>query len=340
MLAVISALREWRCYLEGSRFTIVTDHEPNTYLDSDRVAGHTIKRRARWLVESSSYEYTWRYRPGKVNVADPISCAPQHFAQICIPVSVQHLLKTKQQFSCGRNATLVACCALCCSSYSLRSRSCGHKTVPPTKANRDDALDRVEKEIAHDHAGTHDLWEGGDASVRMHEIELRDKDQDEILQFESNAIPTEDEQVVSHWIENEFVTQLLSAYRRTPFSQEYGNIIEWQRDKHGLCWSEKNQLIVPDDSDICKECIESVHSHPYAGHYGVNRALQQAKRSYYWPGLAKDVESFVSTCDSCQRVEARRQKPYGELQPLQIPGRRWESVSMDLITDLPQTKAG
>jgi hypothetical protein len=61
---------------------------------------------------------------------------------------------------------------------------------------------------------------------------------------------------------------------------------------------------------------------------------------YYWPGLAKDVESFVSTCDSCQRVKARRQKPYGELQPLQIPGRRWESVSMDLITDLPQTKLG
>jgi hypothetical protein len=55
MLAVISALREWRCYLEGSRFTIVTDHEPNTYLDSDRVAGHTVKRRVRWLVESSSF---------------------------------------------------------------------------------------------------------------------------------------------------------------------------------------------------------------------------------------------------------------------------------------------
>jgi hypothetical protein len=97
---------------------------------------------------------------------------------------------------------------------------------------------------------------------------------------------------------------------------------------------------VPDDSDIRKECIESVHSHPYAGHYGGNRTLQQAKQLYYWPGLAKDVESFVRACDSCQRVKARRQKPYGELQPLQIPGRRWESVSMDLIMDLPQTKAG
>jgi len=39
-------------------------------------------------------------------------------------------------------------------------------------------------------------------------------------------------------------------------------------------------------------------------------------------------------------MKAERQKPYGLLQPLQIPGRRWESVSMDLITDLPRTPDG
>ena len=46
MLAVICALREWRCYLEGAKFTIVTDHQPNTYLDVASSA-HTLKRRAR-----------------------------------------------------------------------------------------------------------------------------------------------------------------------------------------------------------------------------------------------------------------------------------------------------
>ena len=33
MLVVTCALREWRCYFEGARFTIVTDHQPNTYLE-------------------------------------------------------------------------------------------------------------------------------------------------------------------------------------------------------------------------------------------------------------------------------------------------------------------
>ncbi|KAL0048355.1 hypothetical protein WJX82_001521 [Trebouxia sp. C0006] len=35
MLAVISALRQWRCHLEGAKEVVVfTDHKPNTYLDS------------------------------------------------------------------------------------------------------------------------------------------------------------------------------------------------------------------------------------------------------------------------------------------------------------------
>ena len=31
LLAVIHALELWRCYLNGVKFTIVTDHSPNTF---------------------------------------------------------------------------------------------------------------------------------------------------------------------------------------------------------------------------------------------------------------------------------------------------------------------
>jgi len=35
LLAVISALQRWRCNLEGAKdVVVVTDHKPNTYLDS------------------------------------------------------------------------------------------------------------------------------------------------------------------------------------------------------------------------------------------------------------------------------------------------------------------
>jgi hypothetical protein len=34
MLGVIRALKTWRCYLEASDFTFVTDHCPNTLFDT------------------------------------------------------------------------------------------------------------------------------------------------------------------------------------------------------------------------------------------------------------------------------------------------------------------
>jgi hypothetical protein len=94
MLAVISALREWRCFLEGAHepFTLVTEHQPNVYLDSATNA-HTVHRRARWLSVSCGYNSKWCYRSGRENVADPISQAPQHFAHIFSLFSVAHCVE-------------------------------------------------------------------------------------------------------------------------------------------------------------------------------------------------------------------------------------------------------
>jgi hypothetical protein len=88
MLGVIGALREWRCYLEGRRFTIITDYKPKTELDTASNI-HTLKRRAHWLEESSGCEYVCRFRKGRINIVDPISRAPQHFTFLCGVVPVQ-----------------------------------------------------------------------------------------------------------------------------------------------------------------------------------------------------------------------------------------------------------
>ena len=86
--------------------------------------------------------------------------------------------------------------------------------------------------------------------------------------------------------------------------------------------------------------FESVNVHPFSGHWGLSRTLQMAKQLYHWPGVAADMKRWCSECDSCQRVKAELSKPKGTLKPLDIPERRCESVSMDLITDLPVSSKG
>jgi hypothetical protein len=73
LLAVIRALTEWRCYLEGCTggLVLITDHHPLVYLQTQAVLS---RKQARWLEFLSRFHpYQWKHIPGRVNVADPLS---------------------------------------------------------------------------------------------------------------------------------------------------------------------------------------------------------------------------------------------------------------------------
>ena len=71
LLAVIHALRTWRHYLAGKKFTVVTDHYSLQYL---RTQPNLSKRQARWLDFIAEFDFDIIHRPGKSNVvADALS---------------------------------------------------------------------------------------------------------------------------------------------------------------------------------------------------------------------------------------------------------------------------
>ena len=59
---------------------------------------------------------------------------------------------------------------------------------------------------------------------------------------------------------------------------------------------------------------------------------------YYWSGMKLHVGDFVRRCLTCQQVKAEHQKPAGLLQPLEVAKWKWEHVTMDFVTPLPQTQ--
>jgi hypothetical protein len=77
LLAVISAFKKWRWYLEGAKggVIIVTDHLPNTFLSTNS-AEQVSRRQARWQLELSRIDLQWVYEKGPTNVADPLSRCP------------------------------------------------------------------------------------------------------------------------------------------------------------------------------------------------------------------------------------------------------------------------
>ncbi|KAL3524838.1 hypothetical protein ACH5RR_013210 [Cinchona calisaya] len=68
----------------------------------------------------------------------------------------------------------------------------------------------------------------------------------------------------------------------------------------------------------------------------MHRTLALMHNGYYWPRMRDDVETYVRTCLVCQQDKIEQSKTAGLLEPLPVPERPWESVSMDFIVGLPK----
>lgn len=98
------------------------------------------------------------------------------------------------------------------------------------------------------------------------------------------------------------------------------------------------RVYVSRDSEAKAALLFEHHASPIAGHPGIERTFRRLAASFYWKGMRKDVKRFVDSCFDCQTTKYSTQRPAGLLQPLPIPAKVWEDVSMDFITGLPPSR--
>ena len=108
----------------------------------------------------------------------------------------------------------------------------------------------------------------------------------------------------------------------------------WAED--GLIFTKGRRLFVPRWDGLRRQLLKECHDTEWAGHPGQRRTLALLEMAYYWPHMGDDVEEYVRTCIICQQDKVEHSKPAGLLQPLPVPTRPWESVSLDFISALPQ----
>lgn len=82
--------------------------------------------------------------------------------------------------------------------------------------------------------------------------------------------------------------------------------------------------------------LRTAHESPYlTAHAGPEKLWEYLRLRYYWPRMKTDVLEFCSSCDICQKTKPANFHKYGKLLPHSIPTRPYESISMDLIVNLP-----
>ena len=96
------------------------------------------------------------------------------------------------------------------------------------------------------------------------------------------------------------------------------------------------QVLVP--QSLRQEIMKEHHDVPLIGHVGVHRTVDHIKRAFWWKGLWGDVGQYVRSCPVCQLMKSDHRKKAGLLQPIPLPERKWQQITTDLVTDLPESE--
>ncbi|KAJ9521574.1 hypothetical protein QJQ45_008903 [Haematococcus lacustris] len=316
LLAIVRALQEWRCYLDGAvGVTIVTDHNPLVYLASQT---NLSRRVARWVELMSRFKYEIKHKPGAVNIADPISRSVQQMQQgsnkdddeeeavgaVVLRREGQVLVMTRRQ---------------------ARQTQPSIAHAPPVPREQDSAQ-QAEGQSAVERTAGAVRPGGGEVPLPRRSpcaTPAEREDAERVSEVELARAPG-----------GSLHDFIIEGYSHDPLFQSGKAQERLSRSERGL-WLLRDRVWVPRSPLVKQAVLEKCHDDAFAGHVGITKTKKLVSRHFYWPGWDKDVEDYVRHCDACQRNKPSCLLKAGKLQPLSVPGKRWEHVSMDMIVKLP-----
>ena len=87
--------------------------------------------------------------------------------------------------------------------------------------------------------------------------------------------------------------------------------------------------------DLQHRIIAAMHDSAIGGHSSIPVTYRRIKQLFAWTRLKSAVQEFVHSCLTCQQAKPDRSRLPGLLQPLPVPDRAWQVISMDFIEGLP-----
>lgn len=82
--------------------------------------------------------------------------------------------------------------------------------------------------------------------------------------------------------------------------------------------------------------LHEYHDSVITGHPGGEETLRAITRSFHWPGLERDVTSYIKQCLLCANFKRRPKYPHAPLRPRQ-PTRPFKVISVDIMGPYPRS---
>lgn len=85
----------------------------------------------------------------------------------------------------------------------------------------------------------------------------------------------------------------------------------WSSTHQGYAWDHgiltyKGCLVVGDSTDLRNQIMAAYHNSTVGGHSGIDKTTRRIKRTFYWKGLKRDVQHYISERTVCHCVRGSR----------------------------------
>lgn len=362
LLAIVWAVKHFRPYLYGRRFTIYTDHRPLAWLNSMKEQNSKLTR---WKLRLAEFDYDIEYKNGKQNVvADALSrirLNPLHTDDQSMEVNadddqlqkdidevIKNIaeLKRLEQERNEENSSIVAKSPDSEKTLSLQS-SHGPKSPFSIAAPSFSTLSAAEgSETQHsvydmDTAGIPILREAIDTKPNQILVHTWFKDQIAVKDLSRPKqrilevhLPINRPDLVKQFLK-EYVRPKVKHFiyfeeeiYRKQFAEAMIALFKKDTVKVFEC---TERVVYVENEDEQKEIVSKYHIGKTC-HRGIKETLVHIRRTYYWPNMELTVATIINSCEGCKRMKYDRHPLKPELQLTQTQTKPFQEIFMDVFT--------
>lgn len=337
LLAILWAVKQFRHYVYGHKFNIVTDHKPLSWLFGVKDPG---ARLTRWRLQLEEYDYNIIYKPGTQNTnTDALSRIGVTRTTLEIETVNEYKVYKEQK----------------------ASQIISNKDVKEIAGN----LFEAPKDYAFGHCVSKDFQMNKGIALefrrRFGKVEQLKNQKKQVTEVAS--IISEERTIIClitkeyYWQKPSYEDIFLTLTNLKQFCMNQGIMnlalpkiacgldeLQWPEIRTMLRYIFKNSkikiLIFINDEYSEEEKLRIIgefHNSPMGGHQGVSRTIKRIKLHYQWKGLKSDVKKFIASCQSCQQNKSMNKTIKQPMVITTTAERPFEKVFLDIVGPLTTT---
>ncbi len=342
-LAIVYGCSHFRPYIEGVRFTILTDHKALKWLHKTKDLN---SRLARWAMQIAAYDVDIQHRPGADNAnCDALSRAPvDASSNSTISSTSPNIISIITPTDPGQQLLL--------DYFHRSSLPPSHLPIPislvtdaitaDSSVSSTTSLIKSSSSIlpplhlANIHFGPNvQLYD------EIRDAQWQDPELSPLMNYlQHQQIPADaaSSKVLGLVSSHRVIDGALYRIIRSPSISTNQPVSDSDFSLNPfLHKSQQLRLVVPKSK--VRELLSLAHDHPTAAHLGRRKTLFRLSSRFTWPHMRRDVIAYVRSCTMCQQYKPSNLPTGGLMQPI-VVHEPWNTVGIDITGPLPKTRQG